>query len=254
MNMSKKVNMITNSDIDKTSEYCRKSLNFDLQEGSEYSYSCLPLTVIDAIFATGVLYKGVQNTVEKVCAKWGIPKCRDDKSRFPQKGEQMSISMFLEKIDSFSNANELADKVYDNRQRTSSTNGMLKAQAVTELLKVLQQNKIEYWQDVEKIKGLPNFETEFKAIKGQSSGVAFKYFLMLTGATYLIKPDRMIVRFLIAATGKRFSHDKCQEILTKVTETLTGDHPKLTAQKLDYVIWVFQREQEKQKQKSVLNG
>lgn len=234
--------MFTNSDIDKTIEYCRKNLSWNLVKGNEFSYSCLPLCAIDAIFSINTQYKAVENTIERVCGKWGIPPYAADKSQFPPKEAQVSISAFLDQMAAFSTGEEAIREVYKNRQRTSSKNGILKADAVNELLKLLQQNKIEYLQDVEKVKDLPDFEAEFKAIKGQRSGVSFKYFLMLTGSNHLIKPDRMIIRFLIAATGKEFSRDECQEILTNVTKALIGEYPTLTAQQLDYQIWSFQRD------------
>jgi hypothetical protein len=236
-----KINMFTNSDIDKIIEYCRKNLSWNLVKGNEFSYSCLPLCAIDALFSINTRYKAVENTVERVCLKWGIPPYAADKSQFPPQEAQVSISAFLEKIIAFSNAEELVQAIYKNRQRTSSKNGILKAEAVTQLLKILQQNEIEYLQDVEKIKDLPHFETQFKAIQGQKSGVSFTYFLMLTGSNHLVKPDRMIIRFLNAATGKDFSRDECQKILTTVAKALTSEYPKLTVQQLDYQIWSFQR-------------
>jgi hypothetical protein len=78
-------------------------------------------------------------------------------------------------------------------------------------------------------------------IPGQHSGISLRYFYMLVGDSSFIKPDRMIKRFLFAATGENLSDDACQSALEGACRELAKDHAGLTPRALDSLIWNFQR-------------
>jgi predicted ATPase len=65
---------------------------------------------------------------------------------------------------------EMAEKVYQNKQRTSTSNGFLKAEAAYHFARVVQKFDVEYLQDVNKILGDEKFETDIARIPGQGSG------------------------------------------------------------------------------------
>ena len=136
---------------------------------------------------------------------------------------------------------ELAIEVFRNRQRTSTKNGILKAEAVVRFLEVLKKSGVEYFQDVDKIVADEYFEFQIKKIPGQSSGIALKYFFMLAGRNEFIKPDRMIIRFLQSVTGKTHTLAECQSILTGVTEQLKASGYVVSPKELDNLIWNYQR-------------
>lgn len=221
--------------------YCLKKISFNEKLDEEYNYSCLPLCVIDAVFSIGVRYGGVKNVVQNVSTLFEIAKYAPNDNKRPDKREQINVSDFLKKIE-YKTAEELANDLFKNHQRTSSNNGILKAEAVVLFLKTLQNFKIEYIQDVEKIANDNAFENEIKNIKGQSSGIALKYFFMLSGDEDLIKPDRMILAFLFNAIGKKFSHDEAQKILSETAAKLSNSlNRKISARYLDNKIWSYQR-------------
>ncbi len=64
---------------------------------------------------------------------------------------------------------------------------------------------------------------------------------MLAGSKNLIKPDRMVLRFLQAATGHKFNLNNCQTALSAATIELNKLGYDLTPQVLDNAIWNFQR-------------
>src|SRR5690606_24308860 len=147
------------------------------------------------------------------------------------------ILMLVEKMSLI----DLTEKIFQNRQRTSATNGILKSEAVIMFLRVLQKFKVETFDDIEKIIVNEQFENEIRKIPGQRSGISVKYFFMLAGSEHLIKPDRMIHRFLENVTGEKLSLNNCQSILSSVTERLKNKGFNITAKKLDNLIWSYQR-------------
>ena len=224
-----------NEYIDQVSNFCFEKFSDKVSSSNseEYSYSHLPLCVIDAVFSIGVKYEGVTNTVNKFCNYFQIDK--------HSKSQELTVSDILKKLEPYT-IEELAEKIYDNRQRTSTANGILKAEAVNLFLNVLKQYNIETIIDVEKVSDSARFEADIKAIKGQTSGVCLKYFFMLAGNDDLIKPDRMIIRFLETITGQSFSLYNCQLILSGVANSLKEKGLKITPKKLDNLIWQYQRE------------
>lgn len=220
--------------IEKVETFCSAQFadkkDYVLQD--EYNYGHLPLCVIDSVFSIGVKYEGVQNVIKRFCDYYKI-------DRFSKKNE-LTTTDILVLIEQMS-INELTEKVFKNRQRTSTKNGILKSEGVVLFLKVLQIFKVEKFGDIEKIITNEQFENEIKQIPGQKSGISLKYFFMLAGSDDLIKPDRMILRFLENITGQKLSLNNCQLILTAVTERLKNRGFNITAKKLDNLIWSYQR-------------
>ncbi|WP_291111921.1 hypothetical protein [Flavobacterium sp. UBA4120] len=136
---------------------------------------------------------------------------------------------------------ELTENIYKNRQRTSTRSGILKSEAVILFLKVLQKFKINKLSDIDKIITSEQFETEIKEIPGQNSGISLTYFFMLAGSDELIKPDRMILRFLENISGEKVSLKDCQVILAAVADQLKNNGFNITPKKLDNLIWNYQR-------------
>jgi len=229
-----------NSATHTLADICIKKLNFDEEIGQEFHYAHLPLCVVDAVFSIGVRYESVKNVVKNVAAKSHSVIYREDKA-LPPLASQMTTTAFLELFRGLS-AQELAESVFLNQQRTSSTNGILKADATMQFLKILQKYQVEYLQDVEKIRDRSGFEKEITAIKGQSSGISLKYFYMLTGNDDLIKPDRMIMRFLRENLNTEFTQDEAQEILHEAAKLISGKlNREVTTMYLDHYIWLYQR-------------
>jgi hypothetical protein len=205
-------------------------MSFELPE--EYYYTHLPLCVIDAVFSIGVRYESVINTINRFCSYYNIDK--------HSKSIEYSTTHFLELIQKVT-LDDLTKRVFCNRQRTSATNGILKSEAVILFLKLLQRYNIETRKDVDLLLINDQFETDVKKIPGQRSGISYKYFLMLSGSDDLVKPDRMILRFLEGITNTRISLENCQIIIQEVVRKMNAVGFNLTPKKLDNLIWNYQR-------------
>ena len=218
-------------------QYCRSHLDFSaIEVGSEYGYSSVPLCVIDAVFSLGVRYTSTRNTVSRVCEFFDIPQVAENKK------DNLSVSEFIKKYNEYG-IEDMTERVYKNRQRTSTRSGILKAEAVLRFSEVLAQFGVEYLQDVSKILGDEEFESEIKTIPGQRSGISLRYFYMLAGSEDFIKPDRMINRFVYQATGKSFGIDETTALLIGACKILAEEFPGLTPRTFDNIIWQYQRVQ-----------
>jgi hypothetical protein len=204
--------------------------NYELQ--SEYNYAHLGLCVIDSIYSIGVKYEGVQNTVKRFCEHFAI-------DRF-NRSKELSISEFINYMNKQS-LKLLTEDIFQNKQRTSTKSGILKSEAVLLFLNVLKKYKVEYFHDLDKVINSDEFEKEIKLIPGQKSGISLKYFFMLAGSDDLIKPDRMILRFIQNNSTENITINDCQFILTEVVKILNSRKFNLTAKKLDNIIWNYQR-------------
>lgn len=221
--------------IIKTTAFCNEIFadKKDYELPSVYYYKHLPICVIDSVFSIGVKYEIVENTINRFCEYYKIDKFSNS--------EELTTSDFL-KLMKESSIKELTENIYQNRQRTSTRSGILKSEAIILFLEVLQKFKIEKLSDVGKIITSEQFEIEIKKIPGQNSGISLTYFFMLAGSDELIKPDRMIVRFLENISGEKVSLNDCQLILFEVTNELKKCGFKITPKKLDNLIWNYQRD------------
>lgn len=232
-----------NNKISQVAEYCRTHLNLDEDIlDTEGYYNSLPLSVIDTIFSIGAKYESTELTVKRFCRYFGLKRLST--VRYPEPSLQLSISDFLEYYDRFG-IGRLAEEVFQNRQRTSTRNGILKADAVYRVSKLLHDYQVDYLQDVQRILGDPSFETAFQAIPGQTSGISLRYFHMLVGTEDFIKPDRMIARFLQAATHRKMTTTEMHDILIGAVKLLSKDYRGLTPRRLDHMIWRYQRDVDK---------
>jgi hypothetical protein len=63
---------------------------------------------------------------------------------------------------------------------------------------------------------------------------------MLAGADHLVKPDRMILRFLDRTLGRRVGPDEAQRLLSEAAAALG---PTVSTGQVDYAIWLQERSQ-----------
>lgn len=133
--------------------------------------------------------------------------------------------------------------MFRNRQRTSATSGILKAQAVYLFAAALKKFRVDVIADLATIDLNAEIREAITRIPGQASGICFKYFLMLAQRTDLVKPDRMLTRFIAEALGAPSVEPNTAETLVKsACQILQRDFPLLLASRLDYAIWRYQRQ------------
>ncbi len=218
-------------------EFCKTHLDFSKFTFDGY-YQNLPLCVIDAVFSIDARYTSTRNTVEKFARHFKLDSCLVE--RVPSINLQTPLNFLIEVYDQFG-VDFLTDKVYQNRQRTSTRNGILKSESVLRFSCVLHQHGIKYMQDVDRVIGQPSFEQEIQQIPGQASGVCLRYFYILAGSPDHVKPDRMILRFIQSALGKAVSPDQGHSYIIEANKILQRDYPSLTPAILDNQIWNYQR-------------
>ncbi|PQA60222.1 hypothetical protein [Siphonobacter curvatus] len=227
--------------IDSITDFCLQKLDFSNPKlDPEYYYAHLPLCVVDSVFSMGVKYESVRNVVRRMEPLVGHTLFRDYGSLPTDPAQQISVAVFLEKIEHES-PEKLALEIYQNKQRTSTQNGILKAEAVSRFLRVLNDFDVQYFQDVPRLITNADFEQQIKRIPGQASGICLSYFFMLAGNDQLIKPDRMVLAFLEAITAKTVILQEAQLILEEVSSQLVLKGYEMNPRLLDNLIWNYQR-------------
>jgi hypothetical protein len=231
----------------KLAQYCIEKLDLkNVALGVEYYYSSLPLCVIDAVFSIGIRYVSTQNVVKRFCHYLNLEIFRKYQSAFPPMEQQYSLNRFIDFYQN-NNLSFITNSVYENKCRTSTNNGILKSQAVIEFAYVLQKYNVNYFQDISLVINNTNFEKDIKNIKGQKSGKSLSYFFMLSGEENLIKPDRMIERFVEDCIGKKLSSFEIIKLFNEVIIILNNEFKNLTLRQLDYEIWKYESSNKKSK-------
>ena len=221
------------TDSQKLARACREQFDLSaLSLSDAYYYSSLPLCVIDAVFSIGVKYTSAQNAVLSYCKACGLTPY--DRSRTPDGSRR--ISQLIADLEGRS-AQQAADTVFQNHQRTSARSGILKAEAVLHFAKVLQRHGIETVADLYAAQDLAAAAAEVQQIPGQKSGLSWQYFCMLAGDDSLAKPDRHILRFMEKQLGYRPTPQQAQHLMEETAAILHRDHPNITVRLLDYAIW-----------------
>jgi hypothetical protein len=207
----------------------------DAALGDEHEYASLPLCVIDAVFSIGVKYA----STKLVPPRWAAAQTPQWPVYRRASIVEHSISDFIGALNS-SPSDDLATNIFRNRQRTSSTNGILKAEAVRQFAAALQRAGIERFADLEDEKKLEQAEGFVKQVKGQSSGISFDYFRILVGHQ-TVKADRMVCRFVASAAGlEDVAPTVAKLAVIDATALLKPDFPSLNTRLLDYVIWNYE--------------
>ena len=227
-------------DGESLAAYCRAVLPLaDFQPGEASYYRSLPLCVIDAVFSIGSHYVATRNTVQRFCAHFAL---ESGNPRHPEPApDQLSIQDFLAIYTQYG-VEGMAGQVYQNRQRTSTRNGILKAEAALYFAEAIAAFDVDRFEHVARIFENEAFEARIKQIPGQRSGISLRYFYMLIGSQDYIKPDRMILRFLQAALDRTPGLQEAHDLVVVASMILRAEYPYLTPAALDHLIWAYQRE------------
>ena len=113
---------------------------------NETFYKSLPLCIIDAVFSIGVKYTSVMKAEENFISYFNLNIDRE----YPFKNKEYTIDQFIKDMKTFSSFDEAAAKGFKNKQRTSSCNGILKAEACYLVAKVFEGHKINTLDDFRK--------------------------------------------------------------------------------------------------------
>jgi hypothetical protein len=233
--------MSDTNELDRVAAYADRHLPLATARLSDsYYYASLPLCVLDAVYSIGVRYEGVLNVVERYCTRFKLRRHRVDRTALPPIDQQESVSAFCARFAEWT-ADQMADEVFQNRQRTSARNGILKAEAVFRFASALKDHGVEFLQDVRAKVEDEQLEKAIRSIPGQKSGVSLQYFWMLSGSDNFVKPDRMVRRFLEAALQRPVDTSEAQGLMSGASETLKPKYPHITPRLLDYEVWQYAR-------------
>ncbi len=193
-------------------------------------YEAVGLAVIDAVWSIGVRYQSVENVVARYRAA-RLAAGGDPDTDGP--GDVRRL------IEACGGAEAFAQRI-GNRQRTSTTNGILKAEAVLREARILEDEGVVRPADLTGAgqERLDHLQARWSTVAGQGSGVSWRAFSMLLGLPE-VKPDRMIRRFVAAALGRP------RETAVGVDEArllVLGAAARLgvPARALDNAIWAYQ--------------
>ena len=222
-------------------KYCIVNLKLDEKDQFEEYFSSVPLCAINAIFSINTKYEAVLNALNRFCAHFNLTLSHPIIGQIPPLIGQKNVSDIYNLIKDI-DPGILATEIFKNRQRTSTTNGILKTDASVKFLKILKDFGVETYQDIYKIVDNDTFEECIKNIPGQKSGISLKYFFMLTGSKDQIKPDRMIIGFIKDAIGLSVKPHEALDLIRQTVEELKiKGYPHLSARHLDNLIWNYQR-------------
>jgi len=128
----------------------------------------------------------------------------------------------------------------DNRQLTSTRNGILKADAVMRAAACLVDRNVVKSHELLALDGGGRAElrSAWTKVAGQRSGLSWSYLLLLAGEEE-VKPDRMVVRFVAAAIGRVPSADEAAGLVRAAAE-----HLGVSVRPLDHRIWRVQSDRE----------
>ena len=228
-------------DKNKFLKYCLDNLDFDQPDQFEEYLSCVPLCAINSIYSINTKYEAVLNVMNRCGIYFNIPAYHTPKGKIPDKKNQKTVSEIYDILKDL-NPKILANDIFQNRQLTSTKNGILKADASLKFIRILKDFGIETYQDINKLNCNETFEECIKRIPGQKSGISLKYFFMLTGTKDQIKPDRMVIGFIKDATGLTVSHNDALVLIRwTVEELIKNGYKKLSPRHLDNLIWNYQR-------------
>jgi len=229
------------ADLDKLVTYIRQTLSdlgTPLTDAAD-EYASLPQCVIDAVFSIGARYESTENAVTHFCDRFGWK--RDGRG-----SQEHTISEFVQVMLPYRNRWEnMAVDLFNNRQRTSTKSGILKAEAVYHFAATLRQFQIETFADVMKVGLRDDLRSAIKKITGQSSGLSYSYFLILAGNLDGVKPDRMVTRYVATSLSVRsVTPELAEQLVRNASVSLRTEFPTLMPSVLDNKIWKYQRKQE----------
>jgi hypothetical protein len=209
-------------------------------------YDAVGLAIIDAVWSIGVRYQSVENVIARYRA------ARRAGGDDPEADRPGDVRRFIEAC---GGAEAFAQRM-GNRQRTSTTNGILKAEAVLHEARILEDEGVQRPGDLTGAsqERLDHLQDRWSTVAGQGSGVSWRAFSMLVGLPE-VKPDRMIRRFAAAALGRpretAVGVDEARALVLGAAARL-GVSPRA----LDNAIWTYQSRAKADRDgtKETLNG
>jgi hypothetical protein len=218
--------------------YVRATLGEPADWSAPVAHTSVALAVIDSVWGINSRWTSVRNVID-----------RYRRARLENDGQSNLAGAtdpdadtpgdLLEFIESSGGADAFAE-VVQNRQRTSTRNGILKADAVRRVASVLCAHGIRTPADVRRASSeqLAELRQDWIQIPGQRSGLSLDAFLLSTGRGS-VKADRMVRRFVADALqvpGESAVKPARAAALVEEAATLG----RIDARLLDAAIWQYE--------------
>ena len=210
--------------------------NFDkIDFTKNYGANSIIVTAVDSIFSIRAKYSSTVVPLVKRFARFVRLKDLDNDEYTPKQ--------FIETFKNY-DFNSLATNVFKNKQRTSSRSGVLKAEALFRVIEMLNKHNIQTRDNLLNSKNIDEIENQWKSIRGQSSGITWRYFLMGCGNNTYFKDDTWVYRFFINELGYKNirmngDYKNLKIAFDNEFEQIKKIYPQITISKLDNVIWKF---------------
>ncbi len=202
----------------------------------------LSLCALDAVFSIGARYTSTVRTCERYAAAAKLTALVDVGCEAEVIGTdaEQPLSVFVGDM-IVSGPESFAANVLRNRQRTSPRGGVLKSVAAARYAEILVGAGVERYADVPSLVAdelrLTSVEAQLREVPGNgASDIRLGYLWMLLGDDTMIKPDRMVHRWLGEVIGRRLSDAEARDLVAAVAA-----ERGCTAWELDHAIWENQR-------------
>ncbi len=231
---------VQDRDVERVVAHCIVLPNLaTAQFNMEYFNTGLPLCIIDTVFSRGVRYEGTKQVIQRYCDYCGIQQTWPVQNELPPQDAQQSVRAFVQDVERVG-IEEYTSKIFVNRQRTSTKNGILKAEASYRFGMVLLAHGANYLQDIPALASNAAFHQAIRAIPGQKN--ALSYFFITCGLHDFVNPGRWVVGFVEQSVGRPVRPDEAQRLVTLACAELKHHYPHLTPALLDHCIWLRERE------------
>lgn len=201
----------------------------------------LSYCVLDAVWSIGALYDEVV-----VPLVWRVAAVGGDRMPLVSVGDQLPpdplpLPTLLREYPDVGSL-----QFVTNLQRTSPRNGISKADATLRHARTLADHDVLNLEHAQQLLTEETnwllVDTALAAIPGDGAdGVRRGYLWMLVGDDDLIKPDRMILRWL-AREGLRANATKARDVIKEIAQALTEQLGRpVTRWMVDHAIWQAER-------------
>lgn len=206
----------------------------------ERRWTSLSFCIVDAVWSIGAHYDNVVVPLvrKKFAVEFGVTQ-----PTVPAMEPMPADPLPLSKLDDLT-VDSLTGMT--NRQRTSTRGGILKAEAVLLHVAVFREHNVETMQDAlglfSHTERFAQVDDALRSIPGEGGyGVRRNYLWILIGQDDLIKPDRMVLRWL-GRQGVKTDPAGARDIITAIVPLVSARlNRTVTAWEIDHALWLAGR-------------
>jgi hypothetical protein len=199
----------------------------------------LPVCVLDAVFSINARYTSTIAVCDRYAKHQGLLPYLVDVADFATVAGTTAEQPVdkLAELGRQLGPDRFADDVVENRGRTSTRGGVLKAEAAVRYAEVLADSGVHTLGDVTMLLSdftrLDAVESRLRAVPGNGRhDVRLGYLWMLAGTDEQVKPDRKVLRWLSRHLGHQVDVPAARRLLADAAAELCR-----TPRELDHAIW-----------------